>query len=96
MNETPILPAPEIPSAPISDSKWERERREFMRLKPSLMATHQNQYVAIHEGQVVESGEDQIEVALRAYRRHGYVPIYVGHVSNDPPRVARIPSPRRV
>jgi hypothetical protein len=33
--------------------------------------------VAIHEGQVVESGSDKLDIAGRAYARFGYVPIFV-------------------
>ena len=51
-------------------------------------------YVAIHQGKVVDSGVDEITLGLRIYAKFGSVPIYVGHVSNEPQRVARIPSPR--
>ena len=43
---------------------------------------------------VIAEGPDQIEVAKQAYARAGYVPIYVGLVTNEPPRPVRIPSPR--
>jgi hypothetical protein len=33
-------------------------------------------------------------VALEAYSRVGYVPLYLGHVTDEPPRPARIPTPR--
>ena len=58
------------------------------------MRTHRDQYVAIHEGQVVESVSDQIEVAKRAYARFGYIPILVTLVTDRPRPVIRIPSPR--
>ncbi|HMF38773.1 MAG TPA: hypothetical protein VKF17_19195 [Isosphaeraceae bacterium] len=52
------------------------------------------QYVAIHEGQVVESGSDKLEVARRAYSRFGYVPIFVSRVTDEPIAPVRVPSPR--
>ncbi|MBI4601762.1 MAG: hypothetical protein HY721_07360 [Planctomycetes bacterium] len=94
MSEVEIRPPPEIqgPSAP--NAKWEREYREFLRLKPSLLAKYRGCYVAIHDGKVVESGADQTTVALRAYAKHGYVPMYVGLVSDEPQPRFRLPSPR--
>jgi len=63
-------------------------------LRPALLRSHLNKYVAIHQGKVVDSGVDEITLGLRIYAKFGSVPIYVGHVSNEPQRVARIPSPR--
>jgi hypothetical protein len=95
MSETDILPAPEIESsAPVEPSKWEREKRAFRRLLPDLLKTHRGQYVAIHNEQVVGSGPDQFELARESYQRFGYVPIYVGLITDEPARPVRIPSPR--
>ncbi len=75
------------------EAKFQRELEAFRRLLPELLQTHRDQYVAIHEGQVVGTGPDQIELADRAYQRFGYIPILVTLVT-DHPRVVRIPSPR--
>jgi hypothetical protein len=50
--------------------------------------------VAVHQGRVISEGPDQVEVARQAYARVGYAPIYVGLVTQEPPRPVRIPSPR--
>jgi hypothetical protein len=92
MNSIETLPAPVLPSPP--DDKFRSEQRAFQKLLPELLRTHRDQYVAIHEGQVVGSGIDQIEVAERAYARFGYVPILVTLVTDEPRPVVRIPSPR--
>jgi hypothetical protein len=94
LDTTTPLPAPVVPVPPLPTSKWEREQGAFTRLRPSLIKSHAGQYVAIHEGQVVESGHDQIEVARKAYARFGYIPIYVGLISEAPVKPARLPSPR--
>ncbi|MBM3831781.1 MAG: hypothetical protein FJ403_00600 [Verrucomicrobia bacterium] len=94
MKKAELLPAPRIDLAP-ARNKWEREYRAFLRLRPSLLRTHRNKYVAIHEGQVVGAGKDKIELALRVYDKFGYIPIYVGQVTMKP-RPFRIPSPRLV
>jgi len=87
------LPEPPPPS------KFDQERAAFYRLLPNLLATHRGQYVAIHGEQVVDSGQDQIEVALRVQSRVGRVPIFVHFVSEDGAQpvvrsgVARLPTP---
>ena len=89
-----VLPAPILtPRAPPS-GKWEAERRAFLQLRPSLLATHPGKYVAIHEGKVVDWAEDKIALGLRVYSRFGYLPIFVGCVSTEQPKPVRIPSPR--
>jgi hypothetical protein len=80
------------PSA--AKNKWEHEQQAFRRLLPELLRTHTGQYVAIHGGEVVESGPDKLAVAERAYARFGYVPIYVSLVSDEPSLLIRIPSPK--
>jgi hypothetical protein len=37
---------------------------------------------------------DRVAVALEAYSRVGYVPLYLGHATDEPPRPERIPTPR--
>jgi hypothetical protein len=94
MNDVTILPAPEIQPAVAEESPWERERRAFFRLLPSLLETHPGQYVAVHRGTVIIGGGDRIGVTLDAYRRIGYVPLYVGFVGETPRRRVRLLSPR--
>jgi hypothetical protein len=96
MSQADVLPAPELERFPEGTGKWEQERGAYWRLRPTLVSQYRDQYVAIHEGQVVDSGPDQVELALRVYRRFGYVPIYVGLVSDEPPRMLRVPTPRVV
>ncbi len=81
--------------APAED-KWRREQQAFYRLLPELLRTHRDQFVAIHEDRVVESGADKLDVARRAYARFGYLPIFVSKVTERPLMTTRIPSPRLV
>ena len=92
MNQVDLLPAPTLPSP--AEDKWRREQQAFQSRLPELLKTYRNQYVAIHDGDVVESGNDKLGVAGRAYARFGYVPIYVGLVTDQPQPLIRIPSPR--
>jgi Family of unknown function (DUF5678) len=75
-----------LPDPPLS--KFEREKRAFFRLLPELLHTHRGQYVAVHDERVIDSGSDQLSVALRAQAKV-QAGVYVGLVSDDPPPVAR-------
>ena len=92
MSEPDLLPAPVL-DLPEPRNQWQREYRAFLRLLPQLLATQAGKFVAVHEGRVVDSGEDKIALALRVYENHGYVPIYIGPVTEEQP-VVRIPSRR--
>jgi hypothetical protein len=96
MSDVTTLPAPDLNLKEATHTAWEEEQRAFLRLLPTLLATHRDQYVAVHKGCVIADGPDQVEVAKRAYALAGYVPIYVGLVTDEPPRPARLPSPRRL
>jgi hypothetical protein len=80
MSEPITLPAPMVSLPPPPRTKWEREYQAFQRLRPQLLATHRGRYVAIHDEQVVDSGDDKLAVALRVLSKIGNVPIHVGHV----------------
>lgn len=96
MSQTDVLPAPVLESLLHKTNKWEQERSAYWQLLPSLLPKYRDQYVAVHEGRVVDVGFDQVELALRVYQRFGYVPIYVGLVSDQPARTLRVPTPRVV
>lgn len=97
LKKSSTVAQPETISPPVFDvmlaipegSKLERERRAFQRLLPGLLATHGGQYVAIHDGQVVDAGSSRLDVAMRVLNRIGNVDIFVGLVSVEPEPVAR-------
>src|SRR5260370_34974724 len=76
------LPTPEL-------SKGEREYQAFMRLLPELLKTHRGQHVAIHDGQVVDSDDDDIALIKRVHAKGGSFPIHFGLVV-DPQPVIRL------
>jgi hypothetical protein len=88
------LPAPVLQAPP--EDKFHKELQAFHRLLGELLQTHRGQYVAIHEGQVVDSGPDKLDVADRVYERFGYIPILVTLVADRPLKPIRIPSPRLI
>jgi hypothetical protein len=92
MNEPTTLPAltVELPQAP--QTKWEREYRAFRQKLPDLLKTHRGKYVAFHEGQLVDSGDDELALASCVWAKFGYVPIHVGFVTEQPRPPERMPS----
>jgi hypothetical protein len=94
MSDVTTLPAPDLSLKDAEYASWEEQRRAFFRLLPTLLPTHRSQFVAVHEGRVIAKGPDQVDVAKQAYAQVGYVPIYVGLVTDEPPRPVRISSPR--
>lgn len=93
MNQVDVLPAPVLPE-PQKD-KWRCEQEEFHRVLHELLRTHRNQYMAVHEGKVVESGFDKLAVAEPAYVQFGYVTIYMSLVTEQPSPVPDPISPSR-
>ncbi|MFO0823486.1 MAG: hypothetical protein U0792_10280 [Gemmataceae bacterium] len=93
MTPIPIFEAPQLePSKP--RTKWDAEYEAFLRLLPQLLQTHRDQYVAIHEGKVVGAGTDQLALAREAYQKFGLVEILVRLVTDRPPRIVNIVSPK--
>jgi hypothetical protein len=82
MRDANTLPAPELNLSKGRHATWEKEHRALVSLPPTLLATHKGRYVAIHNASVIADGPDQIEVAMSACARAGYVPIYVGLVTD--------------
>ena len=95
MSEPVTYPA-RVPPSPEPLDKFERERLAFYRLLPSLLTTHRGQYVAIHNEQVVDSGANDVDLAERIWAKHGYVPIAVELVTDQPRPPVRIPHYRVV
>ena len=92
MNEPETFPAPTLDTAePPPRNKWEQEYRAFLQLLPQLLTTHYGQFVAIHEEKVVDSGDDQIPLALRVYAKYGYVPMHIARVVEQPQPAVRVP-----
>jgi hypothetical protein len=95
-SETAVLPAPAVDWQPAVRDKWAREFAAFQRVLPQLLETHRGEYVVVHEGRVVDSGPDDLALALRFFAEHGNVPVHVGLVTDEPEAVTRIPHYREL
>ena len=85
---------PEVHLSP-PKTKWEREYQAFQRLLPDLLGTLKGKYVVIHEGQVIDSGEDDISLAKRFFEKYGNISPHIGLVAESPP-IVRIPHYREL
>jgi hypothetical protein len=94
MSQTAILPAPVLSPPTVPLLKFEREKAAFRRMLPTLLTKYRDKFVAIHEGEVVASGDAILDVADAAYAKVGYQPIYVDLVTDVPQPIVRVPSPR--
>ena len=83
MNEMLVDTFPEVGLPQTFNTKYECERLAFYRLLTLLLTTHRDQYVAIHNGQVVDSGMDRKVLVSRTLDRV-QADIYVGLVSAEP------------
>ncbi len=88
------LPAPAL-NCTVTNGKWQREHQAFLTLRPQLLATHLGQYVVVHNGQIVDSGPDDVALALRFFAQHGNVPVHIGLVTEAPDPSVRIPHYRQ-
>jgi PHD/YefM family antitoxin component YafN of YafNO toxin-antitoxin module len=70
----------------------EREREAYEQLEPELLPLYKGQFVAIREGQVIDSDPDEMALVQRVYEKFGYGPMYVRKVGALLP-VSRISSP---
>jgi len=89
MSATVTLPAPLVELPVPLRTKWEREYAAFQQLLPRLLTTHRGKYVAIHDGQVIDSGDDKLALALRVLGQIGNLAIHVGLVTDEPAPIAR-------
>lgn len=71
---------------------FEQERAAFYRLKPQLLETHRDQYVAVHGSQVVDSDTDDAELAKRVMAKYTHRAVYIQLVSEELPAF-ELPSP---
>ena len=68
----------------------EREHTAFVRMLPELLKEYSGRIVAIHNGQVVGVGDDEVAVWEEARKMFKGAPIYV-QIVEYPPRVYKLP-----
>lgn len=76
----------------------DREKNVFLKIKSKLLSNevYANKFVAVVDGEIVDSDIDRSALVERIYSRFGYIPFYVGQVTTTQKKPRRLPSPRRV
>jgi hypothetical protein len=64
----------------LEDAPFWKEVSAFNQLPQSLVDEYYGKYVAVYRGNIVDSDDDEGELALRFYRTFGYVPVYIHKV----------------
>ena len=67
----------------LEDAPFWREVSAFNQLPQSLIDEYYGKYVAVYRANIVDSDEDEGELALRFYRTFGYVPVYIHKVGTE-------------
>ena len=78
----------------LDDQKLEAKAQAFERMHPQLLRQYLGQFVAVHEGQVVDADVDFEALFLRLQKRLGDVPVLIRPVNAEPTLELRAPSPR--
>jgi len=70
------------PSAPLErdEAPFWKEVAAFSQMPQSQIDQYYGQYVAVYQGNIVDSDYDEAELALRFYRTFGYVSVYIHQV----------------
>jgi hypothetical protein len=74
--------------------KIRAETETFNQQYETLLAKYPGQYVAIHDGQVIDHDPDLRTLHLRVFDHLGYMPVLLKQVTKEPPRELVFRSPR--
>jgi hypothetical protein len=74
--------------------KIERESEAFEAMRAEWLKRYAGQYVAVHEGHVVEHAPNLRALRRKVYARFGHTPILHKRIMNEPEREIVIRSPR--
>lgn len=74
--------------------KVKAEQALFEKMRPTLLEKYRGQYVALHNGAVVESAPDLRSLHHKVFVRFGFTPILHIQVTEEPEHDAVVRSPR--
>ena len=67
----------------LEDAPFWSEVKAFNQLAQHGLDEYYGKYVAVYQGNIVDSDPDEGELALRFYRAFGYVPVYIHKVGTE-------------
>lgn len=74
--------------------QMEQEQAAFQRMLPELLASHAQEYVAIHHGQLVDHDKEQIALVTRVDAAYPQEVVLIKQVKGEPDKVLHMRSPR--
>jgi hypothetical protein len=77
-------------------AKVEKEQAIFEQRKPELLKRYRGQYIAMHNGDVVETAADLRTLRSKVFARFGHTPMLHTFVTDQPDPEVVIRSPRLV
>lgn len=78
----------------VQREKIRAETVAFNAQREKLRAMYRGQYVAIHQGKVIDHDSDLRTLQLRVYEQLGHTPVLLKRVTDDPERELIFRSPR--
>ncbi len=72
----------------------QHESDAFRHMHADLLARYPNEYVAIHQGQLVDHDADQLALLARIEDRYPDVPVLIRQVLAEPDEIFTFRSPR--
>jgi hypothetical protein len=79
-----------------AEAQFAGERQAFWAMHAQLLPMYEGKYVAVLNGQVVDSDVDERALVQRVYQKFGYQPMYVQLVTSGALPVYRLMSPQVV
>jgi hypothetical protein len=72
----------------------QQEAAAFQRMHPQLLSTMPGEYVAVHQGQVVDHDHDQLALFLRVEAAYSGQPVLIRQVRPENEQTIEVLSPR--
>lgn len=77
-----------------ANRKIDREAEAYRAMHADLLNTHPGEYVALHQGQLVDHDQDQLALYLRVKAQYPKIPVLIRQVRPEVEEVFTIRSPR--
>jgi hypothetical protein len=74
--------------------KIEAEQKQYEAQHSTLLKLYKDQYIAMHEGEVIDHDLDRVVLSRRVRQHYGNTPVFIVQVRNEPRLTIYVRSPR--
>jgi hypothetical protein len=74
----------------------EREQEAYQKMLPNLLEQYESQYIAVHNGEVIDHDSDKIKLVGRIQQSLPDAIVLIKKVTTDPDQVIHMRSPRLI